>query len=161
MMAGMVLCALGMATGVLLIAASVIGFGRCLTCRRFAQLTGSEGMIRSGDCCYRQTRDFCRPRPPGQPVRPRSGVDCSTLTSSKPMPLAPNDDPTIWAERLEAEADDLNLVGHLPHLARLAGPLVTRNSDHSVIRFRQGGLVVLQRTDTGWRVAVVFPPEGG
>jgi phosphohistidine phosphatase len=74
--------------------------------------------------------------------------------------LAPNDDPAIWVERLEAEADDLMLVGHLPHLGRLAGLLLTGASDHSVIRFRQGGLVVLERTETGWEVAVVLPPEG-
>jgi phosphohistidine phosphatase len=75
--------------------------------------------------------------------------------------LAPNDDPAIWVERLEAEADDLMLVGHLPHLDRLAGLLLTGASDHSVIRFRQGGLVVLQRTDTGWEVSVVLPPGDG
>src|SRR5437588_6819430 len=39
--------------------------------------------------------------------------------------LAPNDDPTIWAERVDAEAADLMLVGHLPHLARLAALLLT------------------------------------
>jgi phosphohistidine phosphatase len=75
--------------------------------------------------------------------------------------LAPNDDPTIWVQRLEAEADDLMLVGHLPHLARLAGLLLTGGSDRSVISFRQGGLVGLERTDTGWVVSVVLPPDGG
>jgi phosphohistidine phosphatase len=72
--------------------------------------------------------------------------------------LAPNDDPTIWVERLQAEADDLMLVGHLPHLARLAGLLLIGASDRSVVRFRQGGLVGLERTDTGWVVSVVLPP---
>ena len=37
--------------------------------------------------------------------------------------LAPNDDPTTWQAQVAAEADDLLLVGHLPHLARLAGLL--------------------------------------
>jgi phosphohistidine phosphatase len=72
--------------------------------------------------------------------------------------LAPNDDPAIWAERLEAEPDDLIVVGHLPHLDRLANLLLTGGSDRSVIRFRPGGLVGLQRTDTGWVVSVVLPP---
>jgi phosphohistidine phosphatase len=75
--------------------------------------------------------------------------------------LAPNDDPTIWVERLQAEADDLMPVGHLPHLARLAGLLLTGASGRSVIRFRQGGLVALERTDTGWVVSAALPPEGG
>jgi phosphohistidine phosphatase len=73
--------------------------------------------------------------------------------------LAPNDDPTIWVERLRAEADDLMLVGHLPHLARLAGLLLIGTSDQPVVRFRPGGLVGLERTETGWVVSVVLPPE--
>jgi phosphohistidine phosphatase len=73
--------------------------------------------------------------------------------------LAPNDDPTIWFERLRSEPDDLMLVGHLPHLARLAGLLLIGADDRSVVRFRQGGLVALERTDTGWVVSVVLPPE--
>jgi phosphohistidine phosphatase len=73
--------------------------------------------------------------------------------------LAPNDDPTIWVERLDAEAGDLMLVGHLPHLARLAALLLTGHSDHSVIRFRQAGLLALERTDTGWVVSLLLPPD--
>jgi phosphohistidine phosphatase len=73
--------------------------------------------------------------------------------------LAPNDDPTIWIERLRSETHDLMLVGHLPHLARLAGLLLTGAADRSVVGFRQGGLVVLERTDTAWVVSVVLPPE--
>src|SRR6266702_736262 len=34
--------------------------------------------------------------------------------------LAPNDDPATWAARLDSEVDDLMVVGHLPHLGRLA-----------------------------------------
>ncbi len=72
--------------------------------------------------------------------------------------LAPNDDPTTWLERLDAEADDVLLVGHLPFLARLATLLLTGVSEHPVVRFRQGGLVGLERTDQGWVVSVVLPP---
>jgi phosphohistidine phosphatase len=73
-------------------------------------------------------------------------------------PLAPNDDPRTWLERLDVEADDVLLVGHLPFLARLAALLLTGVSDHPVVRFRQGGLVGLERTDQGWVVSVVLPP---
>ena len=72
--------------------------------------------------------------------------------------LAPNDDPTTWQAQVAAEADDLLLVGHLPHLARLAGLLLTGRADTPVVRFRQGGLVGLERTDGGWVVSVVLPP---
>jgi phosphohistidine phosphatase len=73
--------------------------------------------------------------------------------------LAPNDDPTIWAERVGAQTDDLMLVGHLPHLARLTGLLLTGTTDRTPVKFRQGGLVALERTDTGWEVSAVLPPE--
>lgn len=74
--------------------------------------------------------------------------------------LAPNDDPIVWRDRLDGERDDLVLVGHLPHLDRLSALLLTGDPNRSVIRFRPGGLVVLDRTDTGWIVPVVLPPEG-
>ncbi len=74
--------------------------------------------------------------------------------------LAPNDDPAIWAERVDADMDDLLLVGHLPHLARLAALLLTGTDDRPVIAFRPGGLVALDRADAGWEIATVLPPEG-
>ncbi|HEX9549143.1 MAG TPA: phosphohistidine phosphatase SixA [Acidimicrobiales bacterium] len=74
--------------------------------------------------------------------------------------LAPNDDPTVWVQRLDAAADDLMLVGHLPHLARLAGLLLPGVAERAMIRFRQGGLVGLERTHEGWVISVVLPPDG-
>src|SRR6266545_66491 len=64
--------------------------------------------------------------------------------------LAPMDDPAIWATRVAEQAADLMLVGHLPHLARLAGLLVVGDSDRPVIAFRQGGLVGLEVGPRGW-----------
>jgi phosphohistidine phosphatase len=74
--------------------------------------------------------------------------------------LAPNDDPTRWMERLGVETGDLMLVGHLPHLARLAGLLLTGDSDRAVIRFRPGGLVGLGGSGTSWVASLVLPPDG-
>ena len=67
--------------------------------------------------------------------------------------LAPNDDPAVWAVRLDGETRDVMLVGHLPHLERLTGLLVTGDADQPVAGFPAGGLVILERTDTGWAVA--------
>jgi phosphohistidine phosphatase len=74
--------------------------------------------------------------------------------------LAPNDAPATWVERLDDTADDLMLVGHLPHFGRLAASLVTGDSDRALIRFQPGGLVGLERTDGGWMVSIVLPPRG-
>jgi len=73
--------------------------------------------------------------------------------------LAPNDDPSILVKRLDAETDDLVLVGHLPHLSRLAGLLLT-GADHPLVKFRPAGVVGLERGDTGWVVWLVLPPRG-
>ena len=66
--------------------------------------------------------------------------------------LAPNDDPSVWGARLGAEANDVMLVGHLPHLERLAGLLVTGDPDHPVVGFSAGALVVVERDEGRWRV---------
>ena len=73
--------------------------------------------------------------------------------------LAPNDDPTTWVERIANEPADLMLVGHLPHLGRLASVLVTGGPSRELIGFQQGGLVALDRKDAGWLVALALPPS--
>jgi phosphohistidine phosphatase len=74
--------------------------------------------------------------------------------------LAPLDDPTIWAARL-ARADGPErsmLVGHLPHLARLAGLLLIGDPEREPVAFRPGGLVGLEAAAGGWSVWLVLPP---
>jgi phosphohistidine phosphatase len=72
--------------------------------------------------------------------------------------MAPNDDPKPWVERVAKETDDLMTVGHLPHLARLARRLLTGAPGEPVVGFEPGGLVALERTDSGWIVTLVLPP---
>ncbi len=72
--------------------------------------------------------------------------------------LAPRDDPATWAARVNAQAGDLMLVGHLPHLAKLAGLLLAGDADRPVIGFRQGGLVSLEDGPAGWSVWLILPP---
>jgi phosphohistidine phosphatase len=64
--------------------------------------------------------------------------------------LAPLDDPDIWAERLASLDEDVMLVGHLPHLGRLAGLLLSGDKERSVINFQMGGVVRLRRLGAGW-----------
>ncbi|MFQ5945729.1 MAG: phosphohistidine phosphatase SixA [Anaerolineae bacterium] len=74
--------------------------------------------------------------------------------------LKPLDDPSVWAERLALTKDDTMLVGHLPHLSRLAGLLVMRDPESSPISFRMGGMLCLARDDTGgWTVRWMVTPE--
>jgi len=66
--------------------------------------------------------------------------------------LAPTDDPAIWAEGVAGDGEDLMLVGHLPHLQRLAGLLVCGDATREPVRFRNGGVLCLERCDGDWSV---------
>ena len=66
--------------------------------------------------------------------------------------LDPNADPSRWSVRLARMEDDLMLVGHLPHLQRLAGLLLTGDADNEPVRFRNGGVLCLEKRESGWSV---------
>lgn len=85
-------------------------------------------------------------------LKPPKGV-------SETAGLAPLDDPGMWAERISRTAEDLVLVGHLPHLAKLAALLLCGDRDKSVVNFKMGGMVCLGRSDTGWGLEWMIIPE--
>lgn len=73
--------------------------------------------------------------------------------------LAPLDDPIIWGKRLKEEITDIMLVGHLPHLSKLAGLLLTYDPKRRVINFKKGGVVCLERDKEGkWAVHWMMIP---
>ena len=57
--------------------------------------------------------------------------------------LSPMDDPSIWADRLGDEGQDTMLVGHMPHLSRLASRLLCGDPDAGLVEFSNGGIVCL------------------
>ena len=74
--------------------------------------------------------------------------------------LAPLADPEVWAARIAGMDEDLLLVGHLPHLARLAALLLTGDPEKNIINFRMGGAVRLKRMEGGqWVVDWMIIPE--
>ena len=72
--------------------------------------------------------------------------------------LAPMDDPAVWAERLQAMDKDTMLVGHLPHLPRLASLLLLWDSGKDTLDFTPGTIVCLERTGV-WRVKWMISPQ--
>ena len=72
--------------------------------------------------------------------------------------LDPLADPRIWAERLNKGENDLILVGHLPHLKRLASLLLTGREDLEIVRFRYGGVVCLEKNE-GWSILWMIRPD--
>jgi phosphohistidine phosphatase len=74
--------------------------------------------------------------------------------------LAPLDEPAIWAERLKDVQDDVILVGHLPHLARLASLLLCGDSKRTIVSFRMGGVVCIGKENSGlWSLQWMLTPE--
>jgi len=61
--------------------------------------------------------------------------------------LAPLDDPAIIAEQLKTMQTDAALVGHLPHLSKLASLLLANEPAREVVSFRMAGIVCLVRHD--------------
>jgi phosphohistidine phosphatase len=68
--------------------------------------------------------------------------------------LGPRDDVGPVAELLKRETQPLMLTGHLPFMDRLAGLLVAGDSQRSIVRFQQGGIVCLDRDPESWTWAV-------
>jgi len=68
--------------------------------------------------------------------------------------LSPNDDVRPTVSRLEKETKNLMLVGHLPHLSRLVARLIGFSADRTIVQFRMGGVVRIDRNETGDLVIV-------
>ncbi len=74
--------------------------------------------------------------------------------------LEPLADPLIWAEELDKTDSDIMLVGHLPHLDRLASYLLAGDREKGVIKFRMGGMVCLEKGEGGgWSLVWFLVPE--
>jgi phosphohistidine phosphatase len=73
--------------------------------------------------------------------------------------LNPNDDVTQVAASLHGEQESIMLIGHLPHLSRLVGMLVTGNPDSVVVRFRNAGIVCLSQQEEKREIDWVMLPD--
>lgn len=86
-------------------------------------------------------------------LQPSAGV-------SEAPGLAPLDGPEIWADRLAPMDEDVLLVGHLPHLGKLAAMLMSGDKEKKVINFQMGCAVRLQRMGGDqWAADWMITPE--
>ncbi len=73
--------------------------------------------------------------------------------------LAPLDDPQQLAKILNENSDDLMMVGHLPHLQRLASLLLTEEPEQNPVTFHNSGVVCLERNkDHSWSLRWAITP---
>ena len=74
--------------------------------------------------------------------------------------LDPQADPFVWANHLGDTEDDIVLVGHLPHMGRLAGLLVTGKPDREAVQFQSAALVCLAQEEAeSWTVRWMVVPS--
>lgn len=73
--------------------------------------------------------------------------------------LAPMDSPETWAERLKETDEDVMLVGHLPHLARLTSLLLCGEPETAAVNFEVGGMVCLRREQDRWSIDWMIVPR--
>ena len=96
-----------------------------------------DKILHSGKLRAAQTAEIL-----GQYIKPAKGVE-------KAEGLEPLADPKIWFKNLKQIDEDVMLVGHLPHLSRLASLLLTGRTDLEPIKFRMAGVVCLERDESG------------
>ena len=73
--------------------------------------------------------------------------------------LTPNAEPAAALERVEREDGPLMLVGHLPHLGRLASLLLVDDPELELIRFDPAAVACLERGDAGWGLTALISPD--
>lgn len=67
--------------------------------------------------------------------------------------LLPEDDPIIAKAELEEAQDSIMLVGHLPHMDRLAALLVAGDPNRRVVEFSPATMVCCVKEGGRWRIA--------
>jgi len=74
------------------------------------------------------------------------------------LDLDPMADPGVWAAHLAAMTDDVMIVGHMPHVSRLASLLLVGDANAEVVRFSNAGVVCLGRDEAGWSLRWMVTP---
>jgi phosphohistidine phosphatase len=107
-----------------------------------------DRILHSGRARAQQTAEIL-----GQYLKPPEGVEAADGLDL----LA---EPSVWAERLADMSQDICLVGHLPHLSRLAALLLCGSEGHEVVKLERSGVICLSRSSAGgWAVRWMIIPQ--
>lgn len=104
-------------------------------------------ILHSGKLRARQTAEiFAAHMKPADGVHAVEGLD-------------PTDESQRARERVEAADAPLMLVGHLPHLSRLASGLLADDPDRAIVGFHNGGVVCLEGQERHFWIRWILTPE--
>lgn len=74
--------------------------------------------------------------------------------------LSPLSDPNTWRDRLEEADETIMLVGHLPHLSKLASSLLIGDVTKELLSFQMGSVVCLEQDTKGhWILKWMLLPD--
>ena len=73
--------------------------------------------------------------------------------------LAPQDDPAIAEAELETSLESVMLVGHLPHMGRLAGLLINGDAERDAVEFAPATVVCVSHQSSLWRLVWLLGPD--
>lgn len=73
--------------------------------------------------------------------------------------LAPMDDPDKARASIEAAREPIMLVGHLPHLSRLASALILGDPAQEVLQFMAGAIACLDRVEGRFQLQWLLTPS--
>jgi phosphohistidine phosphatase len=66
--------------------------------------------------------------------------------------LRPDDEPFFAKAELESSTIPLMLVGHLPHMGRLAATLITGDPQRAIVEFAPATMICLSYADRRWKI---------
>lgn len=74
--------------------------------------------------------------------------------------LNPLDDPRIFFERISKLKEDTMIIGHLPHLSRLAALILCNDKEKDIISFKTASILCLDRSEDGsWSIEWLISPS--
>jgi phosphohistidine phosphatase len=73
--------------------------------------------------------------------------------------LLPQDDPAIAKAELEGAENPIMLVGHLPHLNRLAALLLSGDAESGVMEFPPATMVCCANDGSKWKIVWTLTPR--
>ncbi|UCG37066.1 MAG: phosphohistidine phosphatase SixA [Candidatus Bathyarchaeota archaeon] len=74
--------------------------------------------------------------------------------------LEPLANPAFWKTQLSIIKEDIVVVGHLPHLSKLANQLLVIGETEEKAAFRNAGILCLQKTESDhWTIEWMITPE--
>jgi phosphohistidine phosphatase len=86
-------------------------------------------------------------------LKPEKGV-------SEKDGLSPLEDPSLWQEKILTAGDNTMLVGHLPHLGKLASLLMCGDAEKHLVSFKMAGIACLERYDNHtWSLQWMITPD--